>query len=129
MSSFLILHLHPPFRSVCHRCHIQRSSGEVVTVRPGLTVKACAETLSDWRPVQDPNVLRQDAVQHLHIRDLRDIGFILGAGVHIFRQGDAQSSAKLCGAQIDGDDLWRRGGSFTSPGDQAYYHHIFISLI
>lgn len=60
--------LSPPFCSICHQVHIQGSSGEVVPVCARLTIKACTEALCCRGPVQDPDVVWQDSVQHLHIR-------------------------------------------------------------
>lgn len=80
-----MLRLHPPFCSICHQRHVQGSSGEVVPVRAGLAVKAGTEALRYWCPVQDPDVLGQDSVQHLHIWKLRGTGFIFDASVNIFR--------------------------------------------
>lgn len=116
-SVIIKLCLHPPFCRVCHQRHIQGSSGEVVPVRAGLAVKACTEALCYRGPVQDPNVLREDSVQHLHIWKLRASCFILGTDINIVRERDTQSSTKPCGTQIYGYDLWR-GDKFT------FNHHI-----
>lgn len=98
---------HPPFRSICHQLHIQRTSGEVVPVRARLTVEACAEALRCRRPVQDPDVLRQDPVQHLHVGKLGDGGFTSRASLNVFGELDPESATKLRGTQIYGDDLER----------------------
>lgn len=97
---------HPPFGRSRHRNHIQRPPREVVSVRARLAVKACAEAFGHRRPVQHPDVPREDSVQHLHVGELRDGGaFVFGNGVCVFRQRDAQTAAELCGAQVYGDDL------------------------
>ena len=113
----MILCLPPPFCSVRHQRYIYGASGEVVPVRAGLTIKACAETLCYWGPVQDPNVLRQNSVQHLHIWKLRCCSFCLGTNINIFRERDTQSSTKLCRAQINGYHL---GGKRSSLN---YYNY------
>ncbi|TNN82403.1 hypothetical protein EYF80_007238 [Liparis tanakae] len=100
--------------SIRHQRHIQRSTGEIVAV-----VEACAEALCYWRPVQDPNVLGQNSVQHLHIRKLSG-DFILGTTDDTVGDRDAQPATKLCGAQINGYDLWRKDSvGALSVRDQA----------
>lgn len=97
---------HPPFGRSRHRSHIQRPPREVVSVRARLAVKACAEAFGRRRPVQHPDVPREDSVQHLHVGELRDGGaFVFGTGVCVFRQRDTQTAAELRGAQVYGDDL------------------------
>lgn len=125
-SVFITQPLHPPLCSVCHQRHIQGSSGEVVPVRAGLTVKACAEALCYWCPVQDPDVLREDSVQHLHIWKLRASCFILGANINIFGECDSQSSTKLCGTQIYGNDLWRRDKCCEKENGDEGHQIVFI---
>lgn len=105
---FVTLLIHAPFSSICHQSYVQGSSWEVVAVCAGLTIEACAEAICCWCPVQDPDVLGQNSVQHLHIWELRAGCFILGVHINILRECDAKSSAKLCGAQVDGYDLWEK---------------------
>lgn len=97
---------HQPFGRSCHHSYIQRAPREVVSVRACLAVKTRTKAFGHGRPVQHSDVLRQDSVQHLYIRELRDgSAFVFTTAVRVLRQRDAQTAAELRGAQVYGDDL------------------------
>lgn len=116
---------HQPFGRSCHRSYIQRAPREVVSVRARLAVKTRTKAFSHGRPVQNSDVLRQDSVQHLYVRELRDGNvFVFTTGVRVLRQRDAQTAAELRGAQVYGDDLGGRKAEVLKHCKVKHTHNI-----